>query len=160
MKTLNALNGTIVSLLCVFCIQMEPQTLQSKPALASPKSAASKPVRQRPWRFAGRIQSAPGGTAFPHLNSRFQMDSSLQQASLPAQASSGVPGPWIATRTPLPAGEVPTSVAMGDFNNDGKMDWVVAIQPRIIKGTWRSTKRCEVGANQFGVRLHFPKDPR
>lgn len=26
----------------------------------------------------------------------------------------------------MPAGEVPTGVAMGDFNNDGKMDWVVS----------------------------------
>jgi hypothetical protein len=35
-------------------------------------------------------------------------------------------GPWLQSRAPLPAGEVPTSVAMGDFNGDGKMDWVVA----------------------------------
>ncbi len=32
------------------------------------------------------------------------------------------------------------------------------IHPRISKGTWRSAKRGQVGPNQFGVGLHFPKD--
>ena len=33
-----------------------------------------------------------------------------------------------------------------------------AIQPRINKGTYRSTKRREVGPDQFGVGLHVSKD--
>ncbi len=36
----------------------------------------------------------------------------------------------------------------------------VAIHSRINKGTLRSTKRRQVGPDQFGVGLHFPKDPR
>lgn len=56
-----------------------------------------------------RAQTAGDGIALPRANSAASVSSA----------------PWLQTRTPLPAGEVPTAVAMGDFDSDGKMDWVV-----------------------------------
>jgi hypothetical protein len=39
--------------------------------------------------------------------------------------ASGLNLPGFKSRPSLPAGYIPVSVATGDFNGDGKMDWVV-----------------------------------
>ena len=47
-----------------------------------------------------------------------------------------------------------------DYPMQLKQATLVVIHSRINKGTLRSTKRRQVGPDQFGVGLHFPKDPR
>src|SRR5262249_46480829 len=47
-------------------------------------------------------------------------------AALTATSPSFVSLPGIYLRPSLPAGALPSSIATGDFNGDGKLDWVVA----------------------------------
>ena len=76
--------------------------------------------KARPFAFKSR-------SSWPRKLSAHSVNGGTSSAQPRGSASTpGGLGPWLQTRTPLPAGEVPTSVAMGDFNGDGKMDWVVA----------------------------------
>jgi hypothetical protein len=67
--------------------------------------AASPPAL--PWLVEPRTAQAPATSDAPNLT---------QPSTLPG----------FAFHPTLPAGFIPTAVAIGDFNRDGKMDWVVA----------------------------------
>jgi hypothetical protein len=92
-------------------------------------SSPSPPARTLPPRFRGRrhtpraamvdqfSHSAVGHSAIPYAASHKLQRSSNQ----PAPPSNG-----FAFRLSLLAGQIPTSVATGDFNGDGKLDWAIS----------------------------------
>jgi hypothetical protein len=92
-------------------------------------SPSSPPEQTLPPRFRGQhytprtaivdqfSHSAVGHSAIPYAASHKLQESSNQ----PALTSNG-----FAFRPNLLAGQIPTAVATGDFNGDGKLDWAVS----------------------------------
>jgi hypothetical protein len=71
-------------------------------------------------RKSGQGRMNPNASPTLGVGSRKPRRSPLQAA----QTTATIPG--ILTRPSLPAGAIPTAVVTGDFNGDGKLDWVVA----------------------------------
>jgi hypothetical protein len=106
---------------------MDAQVLsrQSTPATAPSGNSVREPAR--PLHFLGRSQPIHRPIPAPAIKPGFKADPRfLRSHAAAAPSTPGASGPWLQTRQPLPAGEIPTSVGIADFNNDGKMDWVVA----------------------------------
>ena len=103
-------------------------------SLGAERSPAQSPAQAISGLRPGATSASGVATVSPHFTSRSTWTRGTSQLprqllNLPAQpraATATTPGPWLQARTPLPTGEVPTSVAMGDFNRDGKLDWIVA----------------------------------
>jgi subtilisin family serine protease len=96
--------------------------------LLRPGDATSQPLRFLGWQYAAQAGEAyRKHFARPYagpsvVNPAGANNVSTQSATIPA----GAPLPGIALRPTLPAGFLPTSVAIGDFNGDGKADWAVS----------------------------------
>jgi len=106
--------------------------------LRGPKLPAKLPPR--PHRFLGWNQAqrlgsgylqkfarSPGGAGpppFPWLVSAPTGQAQATSNATTLTQPSSLPG--LTLHPTLPAGFIPTAVATGDFNHDGKMDWVVA----------------------------------
>jgi len=84
----------------------------------------SHSVRFRGWNYA-RIGGAEYLKHFTRTPIPQDAKTGLSAESLPRTSSSTAPLPGIDLRPSLPAGFIPTSVATGDFNHDGKVDWAV-----------------------------------
>jgi hypothetical protein len=87
-------------------VKQGPETVQHFQNLARRTANLPRP--------SGGISTAPFGGG-----ERNAAKTSAAQAS-----SAGLPG--IALRPSLPAGAIPSAIASGDFNGDGKADWIVA----------------------------------
>jgi hypothetical protein len=94
-----------------------------------------------PYRFLGWSQASRAGVDYfrRFLRSHHGLAIPVQNPSSPTGLISGLgtghteqalatipPSPGFLFRNKLPGGFVPTGVATGDFNRDGKMDWVVS----------------------------------
>lgn len=110
-------------------LEVVPSPLR-KTQTDSPGSARPvRPLRFLGWRQA--IQQGPNAVRYfqsllnASASSRF---SELKGASGPVANASFSPAQLggILLRPSLPTGALPTGVAVGDFNGDGKLDWAVA----------------------------------
>ncbi len=99
-------------------------------------SVPPRPMRFMGWNYGRKMGPAylkhfarpHRGTALPLANSTTtSVSPNLKSLAAPA-VTFGAPGtlPGFDLRKPLPADFIPTSVATGDFNKDGKLDWVVS----------------------------------
>jgi len=130
----------VVSNSLTFTINPKPQPVATAPVtterydLQSPTRPAA--ARSLPNRFLGWNQAQAMG---PDYVKRFaRSPASLSAPAFISQGavslnSAGSPVltqpqtlPGFSFKPALPAGYIPTAVATGDFNRDGKMDWVVA----------------------------------
>jgi hypothetical protein len=89
----------------------------------APPEITQRP-RFRGWKHTagGReIFAGCGGSCFPTtpINAESMAHRFAQKPSPPALSS-------FALRPTLPAGAIPTGIAMGDFNGDGHLDWAVS----------------------------------
>jgi hypothetical protein len=124
------------------------QSLRPQPLLSIPKGQSlpseTKPSTLRTGRFLGWKQTIKQGSQavryFLRLEERArwhplakqavrrsqsqEYPSSVRRFSATAATVSSLPG--ILLRPSLPAGVLPSAVVTGDFNGDGKLDWVVA----------------------------------
>lgn len=105
-----------------------------------PGQTLGKPMKFLGWNYGRKMgpaymryfARAHGGTAIPVQNPSLSSEpSSLAKASrsllTPMQGTGGFGAPpGFDLRPTLPADYIPTSVATGDFNHDGKLDWVVS----------------------------------
>ena len=97
------------------------------------------PLRFRGWKYGAnnpeylkRFRRPRSGALFPGPRrpvSNVELNKALnnfgQHTSRAINSASGPNLPGFQPRPSVPAGYLPVSVAMGDFNGDGKMDWVV-----------------------------------
>lgn len=106
----------------------------------------TKPPNMSVGRFLGwRLAAKRGSEAVGYFRNLEQRSKRLPSARLALQAAvqsaEGLPRmqntplapsplpiglPGVSLRTSLPAGALPSGVVIGDFNGDGKIDWVVA----------------------------------
>jgi len=122
-------------------------TAQAKPlnldASGKPRNPATPPRPGKPLRFMGWNYGAKMGPAYmkyfarPHAGIAGLMprpnsvtSGTQTKKNIAATAQSFLNGtaslPGFAIRPTLPADYLPTSIATGDFNHDGKIDWVVS----------------------------------
>ncbi len=123
----------------IACGQIVPQVRPAKPA-GRPSAEALRTQSPSKIAIERRFQSMhpkplPALNAVPgrRLLDRADVRAAMLRQRLTAKAAampragSNVPEtPGIALRPTQPGGEIPTSVITGDFNKDGKMDYVVA----------------------------------
>jgi Subtilase family/FG-GAP-like repeat len=110
----------------------EHQTIDSSGSTNS-GTRIRQPVRFLGWNY-GRQQGGPaylkyfsrpyGGAAILPQPKAGTATAVIGNAQVSLSQPSSLPG--FAFHPTLPAGFLPTSVATGDFNRDGKMDWVVS----------------------------------
>ena len=92
------------------------------------KSAAAMPLRFMGWKDAAKR----GPDVLQHFQRMIRQpfqgprDQSTAENSVPGAIPSPANLPGMLVRPSLPAGLIPTAVATGDFNGDGKLDWAVA----------------------------------
>lgn len=86
-----------------------------------------KYASQRGGDYLGRFARRRANTLTPIATSGASNVASSMFAATPLNASSTSPSiPGFLFRQSFPANFIPSSVAVGDFNGDGNMDWVVA----------------------------------
>jgi len=103
----------------------------------TPTRQAVHPMRFLGWNYGRKMgpayfkyfARAHGGTAIPAQNGQTGVmqtaEAGRKNISSAASAISAGPVPGFGLRPTLPADFIPTSVASGDFNHDGKLDWAV-----------------------------------
>jgi subtilisin family serine protease len=107
-------------------------------AYAPPSAPAPRPIRFLGWNYGRTLGPAyfkhfarpHGGTAIPLQNpaeaAAARAPGTRSAASAVSAAATPASLPGFGLRKTLPTDFIPTSVAMADFNRDGKLDWVVS----------------------------------
>jgi hypothetical protein len=119
-----------------------PAGISAKPFDPNSKAPLSQPP-PRPVRFLGWNYARKQGPAYlKHFSRSYNPSAPLPAPTSALSGAQAIPRnarvaqaasaptftslPGFALKPSLPAGFIPTSIATGDFNRDGKMDWVVS----------------------------------